>query len=365
MNLNIGDKVSFLNEKREGVVTQIRNDGTVLVAIEDGFEIPVIPEELIRRSGKKNIPEETKSRATNLQEKEILDVPEETEVPEEISFPKKTDITVKGGIYFCFVTGECLDIIDDYAVYLLNTSEKELLFSVSLLSKSVYIDRYAGIANPHSMVLLDFFDKDGLSEWERGRLRAIVVNNFEEMYTDIIDVKMQDGVLEHFDDNIVKLPVMDLKARLLPAVFLKNQPSHPPSNDNTGKAAKVSGLKIVGHIDDLHKSKALQVLQKHTVASGIAEVDLHIDELVDNLEGFTHHQLFMKQINYFRKCLDAAFDAKYSRIIFIHGKGNGKLRDAIRKEILERFPAIEIFDASMAKYGTGATELKIPRNMKL
>lgn len=40
MKFNIGDKVSFLNEKGGGVIVKIFNKTTVLVQIEDGFEIP-------------------------------------------------------------------------------------------------------------------------------------------------------------------------------------------------------------------------------------------------------------------------------------------------------------------------------------
>ncbi|MBA3704334.1 MAG: Smr/MutS family protein [Bacteroidetes bacterium] len=47
MNLNIGDKVSFLNEKGEGIITKIINKKMVGVTIEDGFELPFTVSELI------------------------------------------------------------------------------------------------------------------------------------------------------------------------------------------------------------------------------------------------------------------------------------------------------------------------------
>lgn len=47
MNLSIGDKVSFLNEKGEGIVTKIINKKMVGVTIEDGFELPFAVSELL------------------------------------------------------------------------------------------------------------------------------------------------------------------------------------------------------------------------------------------------------------------------------------------------------------------------------
>ena len=47
LNFNIGDKVSFLNEKGTGVITNILSDHRLLVTNEDGFEIPVSINELV------------------------------------------------------------------------------------------------------------------------------------------------------------------------------------------------------------------------------------------------------------------------------------------------------------------------------
>ena len=47
MDFKAGDKVKFLNEKGGGVVTRIIDPRMVSVAIEDGFEMPVLVSELI------------------------------------------------------------------------------------------------------------------------------------------------------------------------------------------------------------------------------------------------------------------------------------------------------------------------------
>ena len=40
MSIRIGDKVRFLNEAGEGIVTSFKDKNTALVEISDGFEIP-------------------------------------------------------------------------------------------------------------------------------------------------------------------------------------------------------------------------------------------------------------------------------------------------------------------------------------
>ena len=48
MQLKIGDKVSFLNEKLDGVVSKIIHDKQVEVTTQDGFAIPVFNKELVK-----------------------------------------------------------------------------------------------------------------------------------------------------------------------------------------------------------------------------------------------------------------------------------------------------------------------------
>ena len=47
-----------------------------------------------------------------------------------------------------------------------------------------------------------------------------------------------------------------------------------------------------------------------------------------------------------------------NKIVFIHGVGNGVLRQSIR-DILKRYDGIEYSDGSYQKYGAGATEVRI------
>jgi len=46
--LKLGDKVKFVNENMEGIVTSFKGKNMVGVTIEDDFEIPVLASEILK-----------------------------------------------------------------------------------------------------------------------------------------------------------------------------------------------------------------------------------------------------------------------------------------------------------------------------
>lgn len=90
----------------------------------------------------------------------------------------------------------------------------------------------------------------------------------------------------------------------------------------------------------------------------IWEVDLHIHELVDNPHGMPKHKIVQTQIDAFDRRLHEAIEKNIRRVIFIHGRGEGRLRNALRA-VLDRYPNCEYLDADYSKYGNGATEVRI------
>ena len=98
------------------------------------------------------------------------------------------------------------------------------------------------------------------------------------------------------------------------------------------------------------------ILLQHQTAPGEAEVDLHIDMLTERPADLTPHEAFEMQMHYFRLCMDHAIQNKMKRVVFIHGVGQGVLKDEILKELKE-YDNIHFFAAPMSKYGVGATEV--------
>lgn len=88
-------------------------------------------------------------------------------------------------------------------------------------------------------------------------------------------------------------------------------------------------------------------------------VDLHIAELLDDLRGLSPADMLNIQVDEFRRVMDENASAKGRRIIFIHGKGEGVLRNALLKELTHRYKGHDVQDASFREYGYGATQVTI------
>lgn len=92
---------------------------------------------------------------------------------------------------------------------------------------------------------------------------------------------------------------------------------------------------------------------------GVLEVDLHIDELLDNTRGMSPADILNYQIDTFRRIMDENENAHGRKIVFIHGKGEGVLRQALAKELAHRYKKHSVQDASFREYGFGATQVTI------
>lgn len=65
------------------------------------------------------------------------------------------------------------------------------------------------------------------------------------------------------------------------------------------------------------------------------------------------------QIDEFSRIMDENLKHKGQKIVFIHGKGEGVLRNAILKELNHRYKGHDVQDASFREYGFGATQVTI------
>jgi DNA-nicking Smr family endonuclease len=88
-------------------------------------------------------------------------------------------------------------------------------------------------------------------------------------------------------------------------------------------------------------------------------VDLHIEDLVDSHVGLSNSQILNIQLSHFNRELNVAIRSKIKKLIVIHGVGEGVLKSAIRKELMEHYYQYEFHDASYRDYGYGATEINL------
>jgi len=127
------------------------------------------------------------------------------------------------------------------------------------------------------------------------------------------------------------------------------------------------------HIDPARLEKAMAEKRRNDTAphrkpvvktqhQGIIEVDLHASELFDDLRGLGNADILNAQVDRFREVMDANLRKAGTKIVFIHGKGNGVLREALLKELSHRYKGHDVQDASFREYGFGATQVTIRAN---
>jgi len=92
------------------------------------------------------------------------------------------------------------------------------------------------------------------------------------------------------------------------------------------------------------------------------EIDLHINKLINSVVGLTNTEILMLQLDMFRKELNQAIKGNEREIIFIHGIGNGTLKNELRRVAEQEFKWCSQEDASFKEYGFGATRIRIPQN---
>lgn len=91
--------------------------------------------------------------------------------------------------------------------------------------------------------------------------------------------------------------------------------------------------------------------------SQVLEVDLHIHELLEFDSHLSDHEKLVHQLNVARHQIEKARRGHYKKVILIHGVGKGVLKEKIH-EMLSGMERLEFYDASLQKYGKGATEIE-------
>ena len=92
------------------------------------------------------------------------------------------------------------------------------------------------------------------------------------------------------------------------------------------------------------------------------EVDLHIHQLTESSRGLDKYDMLNLQIDTAKFKLEFAIRNRISKVIFIHGVGEGVLKTELN--YLFKNYHVSSYAASFKKYGLGATEVHIYQNPK-
>lgn len=350
-----GDKVRFLNDVGGGVIAKIIDNRMALVAIEDGFEIPVLMSELLIVESKDNTSRQ--NSATQVLQNEIQrkaeDETKQAEAGRRVGLRRFAKNPEQEGLYLAFVPHEQQWILTGLLdIVLINHTPFEILYSITLEDDGSFINVDFGSLASYSKLNVETISREDINFWCKGIVQALLIaDKTKDTYAPVhaaFDIKPNRFYKEgsYVMANVIGDKAVLVNLQNLVALKADKMLQHPSKYD----------IPIEEMSRPVIKEKAL--IDKHRKAAGEAVVDLHIGELLENIAGLSSHDMFKIQMDYFQKMLNSAIMNEYEKVTFIHGVGNGVLKNAIIKT-LENFEGVNNRMASMSKFGVGAIEVLI------
>lgn len=129
------------------------------------------------------------------------------------------------------------------------------------------------------------------------------------------------------------------------------------------KGIKVSNFEVIqvkNEKEQPKKKPSASVKPKERNAPKM-EVDLHIHQLVKSNKGLSNFDILNIQLETAKRQLDFAIDKRIQKVVFIHGVGEGILKEELYY-LFKKYDNLKYYDADYQKYGLGATEVYIYQN---
>ena len=354
-NVNIGDKVNFLNAVGGGKVTKIIDSRMVMVEIEDGFEVPCMISDLVLdfRSQPSRQQQIVDTVQREIKEKEIVQQQQQEDARHGglRRFAKEAE---KEGAYLAFVPHEQQWVLTGAMdVMLVNHTPYEMLYTFTIKEDDNFVNVDYGQLDKFEKVVVETISREDLEYWCNGIVQALFTAESSDSVLLPLNAPFSIRSSRFFKEGSYQPSgVLGEKAVMIclsELIALKH-------GDSDFTQLLKDGVGVQAAKKDLVKKEA--PIDKHRTGPGEATVDLHIGSLVDNILGLSSHDMFNIQMDYFKKMLDSAIVAEYSKVTFIHGVGNGVLKNAIIEE-LKKYKNTENRMASIAKFGVGAIEVDI------
>lgn len=111
------------------------------------------------------------------------------------------------------------------------------------------------------------------------------------------------------------------------------------------------------------KRKAVPTVKPKERDAPKFEVDLHIHHLTKSSRGMSNFDMLNLQLDTARGQLEFAMRKRIPKIVFIHGVGEGVLRQEL-ETLFGRYNNVKFYDADYKVYGLGATEVRIFQNIE-
>jgi len=312
MKYKLGDFVRFVDEKMEGFVTRIIDEQMIGVTGEDDFEIPVLASKVTTVHG---------YQAPGSQKNSVQD-----------DEPQATGEFTTRGVYLGVAPDPKANSVVHF--HLVNDTSFHLLASLTTDKQNTFKGEYAGIIAPKSEAKVYSAQLADLQLWPKFIFNVVFNTklNHEPAAPLVMNEKFK---AKDFAGTKKQIPV------------LKQQ----------GWLIQLDEPEVTIDAEKLKESFFKTTEEKTTVDKPGKEIDLHIEKLRNDYQFINSADILKIQLEFFHKALDSAIVHQMHEIVFIHGAGNGVLRNEIHKA-LGKHPKVQTFmDAQKEKFGYGATKV--------
>jgi hypothetical protein len=338
--IKVGDKVKFLSDVGGGVVVRFLNKNMVMVENYDGFEIPYPIVQLLNTSDPElNVGFDNKLKPAERQETtQKIEIPEN---PGEIINGKNSP-----DFYFCFVpTDSGNPLAGEIKLYLVNDSNFNVLYRFVHIKSTGFETVKHGTVQSNSRLLLESIVQSDLSELPEYGFQLIYFQKKEDEWF--------EPIAKRFKVNPVKFYK---ETSFYPNQFFKKnaivlQISRNILTTEIDKLTEADFKKLVEEKEENPVPE--KPAQKRT--EDIVEVDLHINELLDKSEGLSNSEILEIQKEKVESEMKLAIQTGVKKIVFIHGLGQGVLKQEVINLLKSKFKKYYFQDASFKEYGYGAT----------
>lgn len=342
MKYKTGDKVKFLNDVGGGSVTRTEGDDMVYVMIDDGFEVPVKPSDIIKDFG---------NQMTGSDETEEI-VEEEVQEDDSIVL-SDVDLTnpvnTKINILLGFVPDRIGNIaISNINLYLINDSNYGMLYHIGFVHGETVTHIKTGILEDNTKILCGTFDQAKLTRAGQVLLQAVPFGTERYQVKETINHIFEINQIDFYRTKSYK----DNDYFADRAIILD---SNSFDLEEELKKLEQSDFSVVLKQKGDVATSIKKTIPKKEKSNTVEEIDLHIHAIQDDYKDLTNGEIINIQLSRFETALEGAMRNNQQKIVFIHGVGNGKLKHELRKKLDRKYPDLKYQDASFREYGFGAT----------
>lgn len=344
----IGTKVRFRYTGETGMITAQLDNSMLLVRLDSDpdMEIPAAEEDLIRDTDK----EPVRPGAKFVKGKEEAAPP----APPRREIKAQYVILKPKGVLLAFEPMPGKDgAVSRYKAWLVNDTSFEFLFNLEL-----------------------FIGSETLLQAEDKLPRTTVLELGDLLYDDLSDLPELEVTIQRITTDGVE-PPLDRLLKIRPKQFFKNLHTAPILNVLAHQFVLFNTFDPPASVDEKsdlrdYTQQFLQEQRPVEIPNAIPfrafdieefahfepEIDLHIDKLTDGHARLDKSMILRIQLQHLHRFLEKAIRLGVSKVFIIHGVGEGKLREAIAKE-LHSWPEVARFKNEFhKKYGYGATEVR-------